>query len=132
MEDKLKDNMTDKLTDKKIDETAIREMARRKSIAQHYVHSKLDRKLLIMQLAEEAAELSQACLKYLRALDGTNLCAEQDQEVYMDSIVEEYSDVANVAEVAWIHLDYELIANKAERWADRLKALEERKGANYE
>ena len=124
--------MKDKLKDKKIDETAIREMARRKSIAQHYVHSKLDRKLLIMQLAEEAAELSQACLKYLRALDGTNLCAEQDQEVYMDSIVEEYSDVANVAEVAWIHLDYELIANKAERWADRLKALEERKGANYE
>lgn len=132
MKDKLKENMTDKLADKKIDETAIREMARRKAIAQHYVHSKLDRKLLIMQLAEEAAELSQACLKYLRALDGTNLCAEQDQEVYMDSIVEEYSDVANVAEVAWIHLDYELIANKAERWADRLKALEERKCANYE
>ena len=128
MNDKLKDN----LTDKKIDETAIREMVRRKTIAQHYVHSKLDRKLLIMQLAEEAAELSQACLKYLRALDGTNLCAEQDQEVYMDNIVEEYSDVANVAEVAWIHLDYEIIANKAERWADRLKALEERKGANYE
>ena len=132
MKDKLKDNMTDKLADKKIDETAIREMARRKAIAQHYVHSKLDRKLLIMQLAEESAELSQACLKYLRALDGTNLCAEQDQEVYMDSIVEEYSDVANVAEVAWIHLDYEIIANKAERWADRLEALEERKGANYE
>ena len=124
--------MKDKLKDKKIDETAIREMARRKSIAQHYVHSKLDRKLLIMQLAEESAELSQACLKYLRALDGTNLCAEQDPEVYMDSIVEEYSDVANVAEVACIHLDYEIIANKAERWADRLEALEERKGANYE
>ena len=132
MKDKLKDNMTDKLTDKKIDETAIREMVRRKTIAQHYVHSKLDRKLLIMQLAEESAELSQACLKYLRALDGTNLCAEQDQEVYMDNIVEEYSDVANVAEVAWIHLDYEIIANKAERWADRLKELEEREGANYE
>ena len=124
--------MKDKLKDKNIDQTAIREMVRRKTIAQHYVHSKLDRKLLIMQLAEESAELSQACLKYLRALDGTNLCAEQDQEVYMDNIVEEYSDVANVAEVAWIHVDYEIIANKAERWADRLKALEERKGANYE
>ena len=132
MNDKLKDNLTDNLTDKKIDQTAIREMVRRKVIAQHYVHSKLDRKLLIMQLAEESAELSQACLKYLRALDGTNLCAEQDQEVYMDSIVEEYSDVANVAEVAWIHLDYEIIADKAERWADRLKELEEREGANYE
>ena len=128
----MKDKLKDKLTDKNIDETTIRGMARRKSIAQNYVHSKLDRKLLIMQLAEESAELSQACLKYLRALDGTNLCAEQDQEVYMDNIVEEYSDVANVAEVAWIHLDYEIIADKAGRWADRLKALEERKGANYE
>lgn len=124
--------MKDKLKDKKIDQTAIREMVRRKVIAQHYVHSKLGRKLLIMQLAEESAELSQACLKYLRALDGTNLCAEQDQEVYMDNIVEEYSDVANVAEVAWIHLDYEIIANKAERWADRLKELEEREGTDHE
>ena len=110
----------------------IAEIVKRKNAAQKYVHDNLDRKLLIMQLAEESAELSQACLKYLRALDGTNLCAEQDPEVYMDNIVEEYSDVANVAEVAWIHLDYELIANKAERWADRLKELEEREGANYE
>ena len=124
--------MKDKLKDKNVDQTAIREMVRRKVIAQHYVHSKLDRKLLIMQLAEESAELSQACLKYLRALDGTNLCAEQDQEVYMDNIVEEYSDVANVAEVAWIHVDYEIIANKAERWAERLKALKESEGADYE
>ena len=50
----------------------------------------------------------------------------------MDSIIEEYSDVSNAAEVAWIHLDYEIIASKAERWADRLKALEERKGADHE
>ena len=85
-----------------------------------------------MQLAEEASELSQACLKYIRAIDGTNPCDEQDPEVYMDSIIEEYSDVSNAAEVAWIHLDYEIIASKAERWADRLKALEERKGADHE
>ena len=116
----------------KLNGTDIQEVARRKTIAQHYVHSKLDRKALIMQLAEEAAELSQACLKYLRSLEGTNPCAEQDPQVYMDSIVEEYSDVANAAEVAWIHLDYEIIASKAERWADRLKALEERKGADHE
>lgn len=116
----------------KINGTDIQKVVRRKTIAQHYVHSKLDRKALIMQLAEEAAELSQACLKYIRALDGTNPCAEQDPEVYMDSIIEEYSDVSNAAEVAWIHLDYEIIASKAEHWADRLKALEERKGANNE
>ena len=50
----------------------------------------------------------------------------------MNKIIEEYSDVANAAEVAWIHLDYGIIAYKAERWADRLKALEERKGADNE
>ena len=117
---------------KKINETDIQEVVRRISIAQYYVHSKLDRKVLIMQLAEEAAELSQACLKYLRSLEGTNPCEEQDPEVYMNKIIEEYSDVANAAEVAWIHLDYGIIAYKAERWADRLKALEERKGADNE
>lgn len=116
----------------KLNGTDIQKVVRRKAIAQHYVHSKLDRKALIMQLAEEASELSQACLKYIRALDGANPCAEQDPEVYMDSIVDEYSDVANTAEVAWIHLDYKIIASKAERWADRLKALEERKGADHE
>lgn len=116
----------------KLNGTDIQKVVRRKTIAQHYVHSKLDRKALIMQLAEEASELSQACLKYIRALEGTNPCAEQDPQVYMDSIVEEYSDVANAAEVAWIHLDYDIIASKAERWADRLKALEERKGADHE
>lgn len=126
MKDKVKDTLTDKKTDES--ETAIREMVRRKAIAQHYVHSKLDRKVLIMQLAEESAELSQACLKYLRSLEETNLCEEQD----MSSIIEEYSDVVNVVETAWIHPDYEIITRKAERWADRLKALEERKGTDYE
>lgn len=116
----------------KLNGTDIQKVVRRKTIAQHYVHSKLDRKALIMQLAEEASELSQACLKYIRALDGTNPCAEQDPQVYMDSIVEEYSDVANAAEVAWIHLDYEIIASKAERWAERLKALKESEGADHE
>ena len=110
----------------------IAEIVKRKNAAQKYVHDNLDRKEIIMQLAEEASELSQTCLKYIRALDGTNPCAEQDPEVYMDNIVEEYSDVSNAAEVAWIHLDYEIIASKAECWADRLKALEERKGANNE
>lgn len=110
----------------------IHEIVRRKAIAQHYVHRALDRKVLIMQLAEEASELSQACLKYIRALDGTNPCAEQDPQIYMDNIVEELSDVSNAAEIAWINIDYEIIANKAERWVNRLKALEESEGTDHE
>lgn len=129
IEDKVKEKAKDTLADKKTDEfTDIQEMIRKKTVAQYYVRSKLDRKVLIMQLAEESAELSQACLKYLRSIEETNLCEKQD----MSSIIEEYSDVINVVETAWIHPDYEIITRKAERWANRLQALEERKGTDYE
>ena len=47
----------------------IEEIVKRKNSAQKYVHDNLDRKELIMQLAEEASELSLSCLKYIRALD---------------------------------------------------------------
>lgn len=117
---------------KNINGTDIQEVVRRKTIAQHYVHSKLDRRVLIMQLAEEASELSQSCLKYIRALDGKNPFTEFDPEFYMDRIIERYSCVLNAAETARIYIDYEIVVNKAERWADRLKALEERKGADHE
>lgn len=110
----------------------IAEIVKRKNAAQKYVHDNLDRKEIIMQLAEEASELSQSCLKYIRASDGKNPFTEYDPEFYMDRIIERYSCVLNAAEAAWIHLDYEIIASKAERWADRLKALEERKGADHE
>lgn len=100
--------------------------------AQKYVREHMSQPELYRQTAEAAADLAQACLKYLRSLEGTNPCEEQDSEVYMNKIIEEYSDVANAAEVARIHLDYGIIAYKAERWADRLKALEESEGANNE
>ena len=116
----------------KLNGTDIQEVVRRKTIAQHYVHSKLDRKALIMQLAEEAAELSQACLKYIRALDGTNPFTEFDPEFYMDRIIERYSCVLNAAETARIWADFETMLIKAERWAERLKALKESEGADHE
>lgn len=110
----------------------IEEIVKRKNAAQKYVHDNLDRKEIIMQLAEEASELSQSCLKYIRALDGKNPFTEFDPEFYMDRIIERYSCVLNAAETARIYIDYEIVVNKAERWADRLKALKESEGANHE
>lgn len=110
----------------------ITEIVKRKNAAQKYVHDNLDRKEIIMQLAEEASELSQSCLKYIRALDGKNPFTEFDPEFYMDRIIERYSCVLNAAETARIYIDYEIVVNKAERWVKRLKALKESEGADHE
>lgn len=110
----------------------IAKIAKRKNVAQKYVRDNLDRKEIIMQLAEEASELSQSCLKYLRALDGKNPFTEFDPEFYMDRIIERYSCVLNAAETARIWADFETELTKAERWAERLKALKESEGADYE
>lgn len=110
----------------------IEEIVKRKNAAQKYVHDNLDRKEIIIQLAEEASELSQSCLKYISALDGKNPLTEFDPEFYMDRIIERYSCVLNAAEAARIWADFETMLIKAERWADRLKALKESEGANHE
>lgn len=110
----------------------IAEIVKRKNAAQKYVHDNLDIKEIIMQLAEEASELSQTCLKYIRALDGKNPFTEFDPEFYMDLIIERYSCVLNAAEAARIWADFETMLIKAERWADRLKALKESEGADHE
>ena len=110
----------------------IAEIVKRKNAAQKYVHDNLDRKEIIMQLAEEASELSQTCLKYIRALDGKNPFTEFYPEFYMDRIIERYSCVLNAAEAARIWADFETMLIKAERWADRLKALKESEGADHE
>ena len=110
----------------------IAEIVKRKNAAQKYVHDNLDRKEIIMQLAEEASELSQSCLKYICALDGKNPFTEFDPEFYMDRIIERYSCVLNAAETARIYIDYEIVVNKAERWVKRLKALKESEGADHE
>lgn len=110
----------------------IAEIVKRKNAAQKYVHDNLDRKEIIMQLAEEASELSQTCLKYIRALDGKNPFTEFDPEFYMDLIIERYSCVLNAAEAARIWADFETMLIKAERWADRLNELKESEGADHE
>ena len=50
----------------------------------------------------------------------------------MDRIIERYSCVLNAAEAARIWADFETMLIKAERWAERLKALKESEGADHE
>lgn len=73
-----------------------------------------------MQLAEEAAELSQAAAKMARYLHGTNPVAKSEFEIQV-SIIEEYADVINCARHLAIPINENLIYAKNRRWRERLK-----------
>lgn len=79
---------------------------------------------LLAQLAEEAAELSQAALKLRRALTGINptpVAAEGARA----NLVEEIADILNVSELL-LEIDdvdeiYDIVQRKRERWLKRLE-----------
>ena len=79
---------------------------------------------LLAQLAEEAAELSQAALKLRRALTGINPTPVTVDEA-RKSLVEEAADVYNVLGLLLDAEDnaeiYEIIRRKKERWLNRLE-----------
>ena len=79
---------------------------------------------LLAQLAEEAAELSQAALKLRRALTGINPTSVTVDEA-RKSLVEEAADVYNVLGLLLDAEDnaeiYSIIRRKKERWLKRLE-----------
>lgn len=79
---------------------------------------------LLAQLAEEAAELSQAALKLRRALTGINPTPVTVDEA-RKSLVEEAADVYNVLGLLLDAADnaeiYEIIRRKKARWLNRLE-----------
>lgn len=77
-----------------------------------------------MQLAEEAAELSQAAAKMARYLHGTNPVAKSEVEIQI-SIIEEYADVINCARHLAIPINENLIYAKNRRWRERLGSVKE-------
>lgn len=89
------------------------------------VREKLSDPELLAQLAEEAAELSQAALKMRRVIDGTNPTPVTFQEAH-NNLLEEISDVETcVAALLYntptaVQVRAELRAVKLERWAERL------------
>jgi DNA-directed RNA polymerase subunit F len=77
---------------------------------------------LYEQLAEEAAELSQAANKMARYLRGVNPTPKTEKEVHND-LIEEYTDVVNVAcNILDIHPDWLVSDYKLYRWSKRLDA----------
>lgn len=82
---------------------------------------------LYRQLAEEASELAQAALKMCRVNSTTNPTPKGEKEA-IDNLIEEYTDVLNVAmrllrlQPDWLIGDYKLY-----RWAKRLEAAQEKK-----
>lgn len=86
-----------------------------------YIAKNLDDSDLFLQLAEEAAELSQACLKYVRAYRGNNP-TKDSEEVYLKNIIEELTDVHVCTYVLNIETDIDTYINKIHRWADRIRS----------
>lgn len=95
-----------------------------------YIASRLTEETVLCQIAEEAAELAQAALKLRRVLaqDSPTPTTEEDAR---GSVLEEMADTL-VAFRAWEHINgfgaslvVDGIAHvKKRRWADRLKAAE--------
>ena len=86
----------------------------------NYVVDHLDSDDLFLQMAEEAVELSQACLKYVRAHKGNNP-TKDSEDVYLKGIIEEFTDVQVCAEAIDITADSDIHDSKIHRWADRIR-----------
>lgn len=86
----------------------------------NYVVDHLDSDDLFLQMAEESAELSQACLKYVRAHKGNNP-TKDSEDVYLKGIIEEFTDVQVCAEAIDITADSDIHDSKIHRWADRIR-----------
>ena len=75
----------------------------------------------LIQLAEESSELAQACLKMVRVMDGDTPLPEQ---YVRDNLIEEIADVSvcmtALQDIAPLAQVGEIIAQKAQRWEDRL------------
>lgn len=95
-------------------------------IAQEYVQEHMSKPELYRQVAEDAADLAQACLKYAKALEGTS---QQDLYWRFRLVIDLYAGLMNTAEITDIPLDPEIKLAKAQSWANRLSAGQEEKEA---
>lgn len=95
--------------------------------AQEYVKSHLDDRTKLEQLAEEAAELSQAALKLIRAKGMSDNATPIDKEKALDNVKEEIIDVLMCVKACGFDFGdigvMEVMENSPKwlRWAERLK-----------
>lgn len=84
-----------------------------------------------MQFAEEAAELSKACMKVARFIHGTNpvyadgvsVSSGNEDKLYRD-VEEELADVMLCSSVTGTSVDWDLAIEKLDRWCTRLGVKE--------
>lgn len=81
---------------------------------------------MLEQLAEEAAELSQAALKLARVLRGENPTPVTRKEANK-KLMEEYTDVKQCAMELLITVDYHQIDEKSERFRERWEKKRQQK-----
>lgn len=101
-----------------------------------YINDRLNTRDLLEALAEEAAELSQAALKQIRAykMHGAKNVTPVTPEMARVNVLEEFSDVALIAAILGIFTgrnranieEIELV--KLRRWVGRLKKAEQQEG----
>lgn len=81
----------------------------------------LDLKTKLIQLAEEGVELSHACLKMVRVMDGSTPVPEMDAKMHL---LEEIADVMLCSKVVTSKKDDTIVsgimAAKYKRWEERL------------
>lgn len=92
-----------------------------------YIRSHVSDVAQVMQLAEEAAELSAAAMKLARVLDGSNPTPVSEYFA-MNAMLEEYADVVLCAEILGVYEEemkkIEATKNmKLQRWVQRLEEL---------
>lgn len=79
----------------------------------------LEEQDLLLQLAEESAELSQACCKLARHIRGVNPTGRSEEEC-ISKVIEELSDVLLCAVMLPYRPDWQVVERKKKRWEDRL------------
>lgn len=89
-----------------------------------YINESIPRRDLLIALAEEAVELSQAALKLARAEKLVKHPTPVSEEQAIKDLKEEYTDVLLCIGVLDLEVDQVLLRKKTLRWAKRL-ALQE-------
>lgn len=86
-----------------------------------YVLEHIDRRTLLEQLAEEAAELSQAALKMIRAEGLSNNPANRNALIAQEQLNDEVSDVLLMVDALSIPVLESYANDKWQRWVDRIE-----------
>ena len=83
------------------------------------VRNKVSMPALYAMLAGEAAELAHAACKAFRYTEGSNPTPLTSDDIY-DMLIEEFSDVALIADILGIHPNEDIMNAKMQRWEERL------------